>query len=366
MAKILIIDDDPDLREMLQLFLSQSDHQVLLASDGLEGLRLAWENQPDLILLDVVLPTVDGHQVLRRLKSMPETKAIPVIMLTAVTAARQVQDLIGSGADDYIIKPFEPYALLQRLKRIVPIQPGRTNVTGSETVAGRDVFALVAARDDWRVSLLARYLAEHGSVEVTSSGLDALAIAIANCVPLILAEPFLADLDGPDLVRRLRGTFQTATAYLVALADRAQAPAERARLLGAGFDEVLVLPPTPAQVRSLAERTKQPRSSLARVRDGVVVLAVLSLSGAAAIRRLRDAMLDFQQANLNRVVIDLTYADGAGAALGALGPFFSYLVGCGLRVRLAVPLSVIENGGESLANLPPLFASVEEALDGWA
>jgi CheY-like chemotaxis protein len=185
-------------------------------------------------------------------------------------------------------------------------------------------------------------------------------------VSLVLTEPFLPDLDGPELVRRLRGHPRTSGVYLVALVPSEQAADERAPLLGAGFDDVLPMPPTREQVRALDEHTRQPRTSVAHVRDGVVVLAVISLDSTAAIRRLRDAMLDFQRANLNRVIIDLGYAEGAAAALNALGPFLAYLGDQGIKVRVAAPPSVVARCTDSLATLPPVFASVEDALQDWA
>ena len=119
MARILIADDDPLLRALLQHKLAAEDHQVLVAEHGGEVAALVGDHAPDLIVLDAMMPVMDGFEVLRRLKADEDTRHIPVVMLTAL---KREQDVVGGlqlGAADYLAKPFIPDELVQRIRRIL-------------------------------------------------------------------------------------------------------------------------------------------------------------------------------------------------------------------------------------------------------
>lgn len=118
MMKILAVDDDDAIRELLTVQLKKNRYEVLLAADGEEALQKAQEH-PDLILLDVMLPKLDGFEVCRQLKANPQTAAIPIIMLTA--KAEEIDKVLGLelGADDYIAKPFSMRELMARIKAVL-------------------------------------------------------------------------------------------------------------------------------------------------------------------------------------------------------------------------------------------------------
>src|SRR3989338_2773138 len=113
--KILIIDDETDLVELLQARLEISGYESLIAYDVVEGLKMAREKKPDLILLDVLMPSIKGYQVCRELKNDAATKGIPVIMLTA--KAQEADKFWGQecGCDDYCTKPFETAELMTKI-----------------------------------------------------------------------------------------------------------------------------------------------------------------------------------------------------------------------------------------------------------
>lgn len=118
MARVLIADDDPLLRALLEHKLAADGHIVISAEDGGEVLGLVSEHRPDLIVMDAMMPVMDGFEVLRRLKVGVEHSDIPVIMLTAL---RREADIVGAlqlGAADYLVKPFIPDELLQRVRRL--------------------------------------------------------------------------------------------------------------------------------------------------------------------------------------------------------------------------------------------------------
>ncbi|MBD2383815.1 response regulator [Trichormus variabilis FACHB-319] len=123
MARVLIADDDPLLRGLLQHKLAGDGHLVIVAEDGGEVLGLIREHHPDLVVLDAMMPVMDGFEVLRRLKVDPQASSIPVIMLTALRREADVVGALQLGAADYLVKPFIPDELLERVRRLaVPQQ----------------------------------------------------------------------------------------------------------------------------------------------------------------------------------------------------------------------------------------------------
>jgi len=120
MKKILIIEDDPFLSEMYAAKFSQSGFQVETASDGKNGLEKIKTSGPDLILLDIVLPKMDGFEVLKKVKENSQLKKIPIILLTNLGQKDEVEKGLALGADEYIIKAhFTPTAVVAKVKEIL-------------------------------------------------------------------------------------------------------------------------------------------------------------------------------------------------------------------------------------------------------
>ncbi len=117
-AKVLVIEDDRSLAEVLSYNLKASGYEVIVATDGQDGLLKAETKLPDLVVLDLMLPVVDGLDVCRRLRAQPTTREIPIIMLTA--KAEESDEIVGFSlcADDYVTKPFSVKVLLERIKAL--------------------------------------------------------------------------------------------------------------------------------------------------------------------------------------------------------------------------------------------------------
>jgi DNA-binding response OmpR family regulator len=111
-ARILAVDDSPTILAMLEEILVSTGYEVITAEDGAEALESARNDRPDLILLDVMLPKLDGYRVCRLLKFDQKYKAIPIIMLTAKTEEQSMATGLRTGADQYLTKPVEPERLL--------------------------------------------------------------------------------------------------------------------------------------------------------------------------------------------------------------------------------------------------------------
>jgi two-component system phosphate regulon response regulator PhoB len=118
-ARILVIEDEKDIQDVLEYNLRNAGHVVQVASSGREGLRLAKERRPDLVLLDLMLPDIPGTEVCKALKQGPTTRAAQVMMLTA--KGEEIDRVLGFelGADDYVVKPFSVRELLLRVQAIL-------------------------------------------------------------------------------------------------------------------------------------------------------------------------------------------------------------------------------------------------------
>jgi two-component system alkaline phosphatase synthesis response regulator PhoP len=114
--KILVVDDEEDILELVRYNLAREGYKVLCASSGEDGLKAAKSEKPDLIVLDLMLPGIDGLDVTRRLKGDPATRRIPIVMLTARGEESDIVAGLELGAEDYITKPFSPRVLVARIK----------------------------------------------------------------------------------------------------------------------------------------------------------------------------------------------------------------------------------------------------------
>jgi len=114
--KVLVVDDDAKIVELVRLYLARDGYKVITAYDGTEALRVARESQPDLIVLDLMMPGCDGLEVCRTLRNESD---VPIIMLTARTTEEDKLTGLGLGADDYVTKPFSPRELAARVRAVL-------------------------------------------------------------------------------------------------------------------------------------------------------------------------------------------------------------------------------------------------------
>ena len=179
--RVLIVEDEPDIRDLLLFHLAREGYQVGQCRSGPEALRLARASPPDLLLLDLMLPDMDGLEVCRRLRQDPATQGLPIVMLTA--RGDEVDRVLGLelGADDYVVKPFSPRELIARIRAVLrrvrpaagaaPLVIGRLAIDAAAhqvTVAGavvsltRKEFDLLRALAEARGRVLSReYLLDH-------------------------------------------------------------------------------------------------------------------------------------------------------------------------------------------------------------
>jgi len=117
MPKVLVVDDEEDVVRLLEFRLAKEGFEVISCGDGQAALALAEEQKPDLVVLDIMIPLLDGMEVLRQIRSRRTTSRIPVIMLTAKTASVTVDEARQLWVSDYIMKPFDPEKLVLKVKK---------------------------------------------------------------------------------------------------------------------------------------------------------------------------------------------------------------------------------------------------------
>jgi DNA-binding response OmpR family regulator len=113
---VLVVDDEPGIRDILRVNLEAEGYQVLEAGDGPEAIALARQARPDLIILDIMMPRMDGLEVLRRLEADPETAGLPVIFLSVRSSDLDIMHGLEQGAVEYITKPFDPLQVVQTVR----------------------------------------------------------------------------------------------------------------------------------------------------------------------------------------------------------------------------------------------------------
>lgn len=184
MKKILVIDDDEKLLRLTETALKREDWQVLLARDGTEGLRIAFNSHPDLVILDIMLPGMDGFETCRRLK---ELSNIPVIMLTALASETDVVRGLAVGADDYITKPFSLVELVARVRTCFR----RNSITSSKTP--------ILVKGDLTIDLARHKVSLRGkSVDLTPTEFRLLSFLARNEGQVIPHRTLLVEVWGPE------------------------------------------------------------------------------------------------------------------------------------------------------------------------
>jgi len=121
MARVLVIEDEDHIWKIIQYKLKSENHEPIWAKDGLQAMKILEEIKPDLIISDIMVPYLDGIQILKKIRSKEELKDIPVIMLTSKSQEKDVITGLKMGAQDYITKPFSPAELILRVNKILKL-----------------------------------------------------------------------------------------------------------------------------------------------------------------------------------------------------------------------------------------------------
>jgi signal transduction histidine kinase/CheY-like chemotaxis protein len=217
---ILLIEDEASSARLLQTYLVAAGHHIRVASDGERGLAMARAYKPAAIVLDILLPGIDGWEVLRQLKSDPGLRDVPVIIATVVDE-RGVG--LALGAVDYMVKPVDPKALLDRLGRY----------TFTTKVKTRAMTVLAIDDDPIALDIIEDTLAPLGfTVRRASSGQDGIELAHTVGADLVICDLMMPEVDGFEVIARLHAAGATASIPILVLTAHDLSPMDKARLNG--------------------------------------------------------------------------------------------------------------------------------------
>lgn len=186
--QILVIDDDDKLTHLLQIFLSRNGFEVAVANSGQDGLKLAYQAHPDLIILDVMMPGMDGMMTCERLREISD---IPIVMLTAKGTEEDIVGGLERGADDYIVKPFRVSELLARIKAVLRRASNKSQVDETGVYADGELMVNFSRR---------QVIVRGEQISLTPTEYDLLMCLIRNAGRVLPRELLLAQVWGDEFI----------------------------------------------------------------------------------------------------------------------------------------------------------------------
>ena len=221
--KVLVIDDQLEIRELVDVTLRGTEFIVLKASNGKEGIQLARERKPDLILLDIMMPVHDGYETCRVLKRGIETKDIPVIFLTAKRSKEDIKEALKAGGSDYIVKPFSPSEFLTRLRKIMESEELlRSSASEEKEGIKVDLKILIVNHSPTMSKILTNIVKKEGYsyMKVVKNGRDALALLMAANFNFLITEWDMPIMNGIDLTKAIRSDERLKNLYILMVTSR--------------------------------------------------------------------------------------------------------------------------------------------------
>lgn len=328
--KILTVDDSKTIRMIVTRAFKPFDIQMFEAQNGVEGLAVASRERPDLIILDYTMPIMDGYEMLTKLKSDPELKAIPVIMLTAEAGRENVVKIAKQGVRDYLIKPFKEELIVERVGRVIDLRPKGEVVEKNKRYD--DPIGILVVDDKPAIIEQIRKGLEGTpwTIEGASSTGLAMDYCTRNMPDVVLVSLSLPDNAAFTLFQMLRAGAKTKQIPIFALSVKTAAE-EQARAQQVGFTGVITKPIDFEDVKIKITRSLGLDTSYKYFNqtDGVLML---KLPGAFTPSVANDIMLHLREqvtnavdSGFDRVVIDMSELKSADITLIKLGLTFLQL-----------------------------------------
>ena len=265
-VRILIVDDDPKNTKLMCGLLARDDYELATAADGQAALARVDAHPPDIILLDVMMPGMDGYEVTRRLKARPATRAIPIILVTALDSPADRAQGLEAGAEEFLTKPVNPLEIEARIQSMLKLKRYRDQLairshseeplstgepTASEAAGGDCRQRILIVEDDAKdLKLLQGHLAaSQYDVDVVRDGSDAIQAISQNRFDLILLDILLPGLDGFEICHRIKqveDTRDTQVVLITCLSDIEN----KIKGVELGADDYLIKPIDPRELQA--------------------------------------------------------------------------------------------------------------------
>ncbi len=322
--KILTVDDSKTIRLIVSKAFKSFDCEVHEASNGVEGLAVASREQPDIIILDLTMPIMDGAEMLSKLKSNPDLKAIPVIMLTAEAGRENVLRIAKMGVRDYLIKPFKEELVVERVGRIIDLKPKSESTVRTRRFDDAINVLVVddkpAIQDQIRVGLSDTPWTTHGRSQ-TGEAVDYCSQQLPD---IILVSLSLPDGGGFSLFQMLRASNKTKAVPVFGLSVKT-ALEEQARAQQAGFSSIITKPIDFEDLKVKIARALHLDMSYKyfEQKDGVLVLRLPAnftpnVSNEVG-NNLRSKVSEAVDSGLGKMVLDLSQVRTADISVIKLG-----------------------------------------------
>jgi two-component system cell cycle response regulator len=322
--KILTVDDDKVIRLIVSTALRLFACKTLEAADGVEGLAVADRERPDLILLDHDMPVMDGTEMLTRLKANPETRNIPVLMLTANSRRDTVARILRLGVKDYLVKPFAPERMVERVSRIIELKAQGQRAAQFKRSDERLQIMVVEDKPAIVEFIQKGFASTAWQVQAVSEAGEATEACNQAMPDVMLISLSLPGGAGFSLFRMLRATPETKALPILALSVRS-AVEEQAEAQQLGFTGIITKPIDLAALRHRIIRALGLDTShlYFQQRDKALLISLparFSQSVASEITtHLREKVCEAVDAGFNRVVIDLSQLEAMDVVVLKLG-----------------------------------------------
>ena len=263
--KILVVDDNPLNVKLFSSKLKREGHETIPAYNGRDALVKIMEEPIDIVLLDLMMPVMDGFEVLERLKSNPTTRNIPVIVITAMNEAEERLNKLEVKADELLAKPVSTVELVARVRSMLHLREIKDALdmrreklssvkalTYSEEASvdfGRDISILMVEDEDKDAKIIEKYLSDLPyTLKRAKNGQEAFSLIEKGKVDVILLDIMLPDIDGFEICRRLKSSDETKDIQIIAVTNISDLD-QKERSVEFGMDEYLIKPVSKQELR---------------------------------------------------------------------------------------------------------------------
>lgn len=367
--KILTVDDSKTIRMIISKAFKPFDCEVSEASNGVEGLAMASKEKPDLIILDLTMPIMDGYETLTKLKADPELKNIPVVMLTAEAGRENVLRIARLGVRDYLVKPFKEDLVIERVGRIIDLKPKGESVTKAKRFD--DPLNLLMVDD--KPAILDQL--KEGLKDTTwklvgkiATG-EAVDYATQHTPDVVLISLSLPENGGFTLFQILRASSKTKSVPIFALCVKT-ATDDQMRAQQAGFTGIITKPIDLDDLKSKITRTLNLDTSYKyfSIKDGVLLLKLPGNFSQAVSNdvtlHLRRKVAEGVDSGVSKMILDMSQLERPDIALIKLG--FGVIQLChelSMKIRVMASAAVLQECKNYEETKEwPFSSSFEEAL----